>query len=175
KEAILDGVVDVIVAEINEALADDEARPVDDWASVLRSQILTARQVMLRHPWAPGVIEGRTDISPTLAFYYESVLRIMIEGGFTYDLAHHAMHTLGSRALGFNQELFQPDDMDQGEEDATEMMEQMAEQLPHLTGMMMEISHDDPESTLGWCDDQTEFEFGIDVILEGLERRRTNL
>ncbi|MPZ54739.1 MAG: TetR family transcriptional regulator, partial [Acidimicrobiia bacterium] len=47
KEAILDGVVDVIVAEINEALADDEARPVDDWASVLRSQILTARQVML--------------------------------------------------------------------------------------------------------------------------------
>jgi hypothetical protein len=38
--------------------------------------------------------------------------------------------------------------------------------------MMMEIAHDDPDSTLGWCDDQTEFEFGLDLILGGLERMR---
>jgi hypothetical protein len=39
--------------------------------------------------------------------------------------------------------------------------------------MMAEVAHDDPDSTLGWCDDQTEFEFGLDVLLDGLERRRT--
>jgi hypothetical protein len=38
--------------------------------------------------------------------------------------------------------------------------------------MLMEVAHDDPDSTLGWCDDQTEFEFGLDVILDGLDRLR---
>ena len=36
--------------------------------------------------------------------------------------------------------------------------------------MLMEVAHDDPDSTLGWCDDQTEFEFGLDLILDGLDR-----
>jgi hypothetical protein len=80
------------------------------------------------------------------------------------------MHALGSRALGFTQELFNPDDETVDPDEAAAMLEQMADQLPFLTGMMMEISHDDPGSTLGWCDDQTEFEFGLDLILDGLER-----
>jgi hypothetical protein len=50
------------------------------------------------------------------------------------------------------------------------MMEEMADQVPHLIAMMMEVAHDDPDSTLGWCDDQYEFEFGLDLILDGLER-----
>ena len=96
----------------------------------------------------------------------------MRQGGFSYDLAHHAMHALGSRALGFTQELFEPDDVDSGEEAASEMLEQMASELPNLVGMMMEVGHDDPDSTLGWCDDQTEFEFGLDLILDGLDHQR---
>ena len=51
-------------------------------------------------------------------------------------------------------------------------MENMAGQFPHLVSMMMEIAHDDPGSTLGWCDDQTEFEFALDLILDGLDRTR---
>jgi hypothetical protein len=35
------------------------------------------------------------------------------------------------------------------------------------------VAHDDPETTLGWCDDQTEFEFGLDLILDGLDTMRT--
>ena len=52
------------------------------------------------------------------------------------------------------------------------MLEQMADQLPYMVGMMMEIAHDDPDpdSKLGWCDYQTEFEFALDLILDGLER-----
>jgi hypothetical protein len=102
--------------------------------------------------------------------YFESLLGLFRAGGFSYDLAHHAMHALGSRALGFTQELFNPDDETVDPDKAAAMLEQMADQLPFLTGMMMEISHDDPGSTLGWCDDQTEFEFGLDLILDGLER-----
>jgi hypothetical protein len=79
------------------------------------------------------------------------------------------MHALGSKALGFSQELFKPDS-DQGDEVTDEMLEQFADQLPYLAGMLMEIGHDDPDSTLGWCDDQTEFEFGLDLLLDGLDR-----
>jgi AcrR family transcriptional regulator len=170
KEAVLDGVVDVIVSEINETVSThDGPNPEEDWKAAMRLRILVAREVMLAHPWAPDVIEKRTNMSPAILLYFEGLLGILRQGGFSNDLAHHAMHALGSKALGFSQELFKPDS-DQGDEVAGEMLEQFAEQLPYLAGMLMEISHDAPDSTLGWCDDQTEFEFGLDLLLDGLDR-----
>lgn len=172
KEAILDGVVNVVVEEINQKVdALDPSSTADDWKTTMRTTILAARAVLLGHPWAPGLIETRVAMSPAILLYFESVLRIMREGGFSYDLAHHAMHALGSRALGFTQELFEPEEGG-GDDGAAEMLAAMGGQLPHLIGMMTEISHDDPESTLGWCDDQTEFEFGLDLVLDGLDRLR---
>lgn len=172
KETLLDGMVDVLVGEINKAVAETEIPdPSEDWKTALRKTILTARAVMLRHTWAPSVIESRTTFSPTLARYFDGVLGIMRGGGFSYDLGHHAMHALGSRALGFTQELFQPDDVEADDAASREMMAEMASELPNLIGMLADISHDDPGSTLGWCDDQTEFEFGLDLILDGLARR----
>ena len=176
KEAVLDGIVDAIMGEVEEATGGFETSTEDaDWQAAMRQRILTARSVMLRHKWAPGVFETRTAISPVTMRYFDALLGIFREGGFSYDLAHHAMHVLGSRALGFAQELFEPDNDDVAdvEADTTAMLEQMADQLPYLVGMMMEISHDDPDSTIGWCDDQTEFKFALDLILDGLERLRT--
>ena len=43
--------------------------------------------------------------------------------------------------------------------------------MPTSSQMLTEVAHDDPASTLGWCDDQTEFEFGLDLLLDGLDRR----
>lgn len=173
KEALLDGVVEVIVGEINEAVAGiDESTVKTDWKPVMRSRILTAREVLLRHRWAPAVIEQRSTMSPTIIYYFEGMLRIFRAGGFSHDLAHHAMHALGSKALGFSQELFEPDDAAE-EEASAEMLEAMASQLPHLVEMLSAITHEDPDSTLGWCDDQTEFEFGLDLLLDGLERINT--
>ncbi|HEX6146438.1 MAG TPA: TetR/AcrR family transcriptional regulator C-terminal domain-containing protein [Acidimicrobiia bacterium] len=169
KEAVLDGVVDVIVNEINQVVYSiDGPSPAGDWKTAMRMRILAAREVMLAHPWAPEVIEQRTNMSPAILLYFEGLLGIFREGGFSYDLAHHAMHALGSKALGFSQELFNPGNEEPGQSD--EMLEQFAEQLPYLSGMLMEIGHDDPDSTLGWCDDQTEFEFSLDLLLDGLDR-----
>jgi len=103
--------------------------------------------------------------------YFNELLGILREGGFSYDLAHHALHALGSRALGFTQELFKPDG-DTDEEADMAMLEQMADQLPYIVGMMMEVSHDaDDDSSLGWCDDQAEFEFGLDLRARSHPRR----
>ena len=100
--------------------------------------------------------------------YFDALVGLMRNGGFSYDLVHHALHALGSRALGFSPELLEPDgDASDGPHPA--MPEAMALLFPHLAGMLAEVAHDDPDSTLGWCDDQFEFEFGLDLILDGLD------
>ena len=189
KEDLLDGVVDVVAAEIQEEVARleplaDGAAPAS-WKPAMRRQILTARTVLLRHPWAPTVLGSRTTLSLHIVRYFDSLLGLMRRGGFGYDLIHHATHTLGSRALGFSQELFEPDGASAGsaadggaregaDDGATAMLRQMADQVPHMVQMLAEVAHDEPGGTLGWCDDQTEFEFGLDLILDGLERLRVS-
>ncbi|MEO3925140.1 TetR/AcrR family transcriptional regulator [Micromonosporaceae bacterium B7E4] len=172
KEDVLDGVVDVIATEINEVVDRiDVPAGGADWKKAVRQRILSAREVLLRHSWAPGVFETRTNTSPAVLRYYDALLGMMRAGGFSYDLAHHALHALGSRALGFTQELFDPNS-GAGAADQGADLAEMAGQFPHLVGMLAEIAHDDPDSTLGWCDDQSEFEFGLDLILDGLDRIR---
>ena len=173
KEGVLDGIVEVIVGEMLDAVSDlDPSRADDDWPGAMRERVLAAREVLLRHPWAPEVIESRRAMIPAVVHYYEGVLAILRRGGFSYDLAHHALHALGSRVLGFTQELFEPD-TPEGDEANEETFRQLAEQLPNLVGMLSSVSHDGEDTTLGWCDDQTEFEFGLDVLLDGLERARS--
>lgn len=173
KEGVLDGIVEVIVGEMLDAVSDlDPSRADDDWPGAMRERVLAAREVLLRHPWAPEVIESRRVMIPAVVHYYEGVLAILRRGGFSYDLAHHALHALGSRVLGFTQELFEPD-TPEGDEANEETFRQLAEQLPNLVGMLSSVNHDGEDTTLGWCDDQTEFEFGLDVLLDGLERARS--
>jgi AcrR family transcriptional regulator len=173
KEQVLDGVVEVVAGEITDAVerigSDGLTRPAD-WKPVLRQRILAARQVMLRHRWAPPVFASRTTMVPSVLRIYDSVVAVMRAGGFSYDMIHHALHALGSRALGFAQEMFNPAP---GDDQPAPDMAAMAVQVPNLVGMLAEVVHDDPDSTLGWCDDQTEFEFALDLLLDGLDRLRS--
>ena len=175
KEDVLEGIADVIAEEINDAVDRIQALSTGPrWKTAVRRRILGARQVLLRHPWAPGLLQTRASTSQAVLRYYDRLIGLLRDGGFSYDLAHHAMHVLGSRALGFAEEPFEPGDAADGAEvtAALENLEHMAGQFPHLAGMMKEVMHDDPDSTLGWCDDQTEFEFALDLILDGLDRAR---
>jgi AcrR family transcriptional regulator len=169
KDDLLDGLVEEVVGEINDAVGRlDRAASGPAWQAAVRARILTAREVLLRHPWAPQLLD-RNAANPEILGYYDGLVGLMREGGFTSDQIHHALHAIGSRALGFAHELFTPGGEPPGEAEAAAM----AERLPNLTGMLAEIVHDDPGSTLGWCDDQTEFEFGLDLLLDGLERVRS--
>jgi AcrR family transcriptional regulator len=172
KEELLDGVADVLVREINEAVAG-VGGPAEGpaWRTAVRGRVLAARAVLLRHPWAPRLLESRTRTGMEVLRYYDGLLGLMRAGGFSYDLAHHALHALGSRALGFAQELFDPAP---GDSEPDTDLDELAGELPNLTGMLASIAHDDPASTLGWCDDQAEFEFALDLMLDGLDRLRTS-
>jgi AcrR family transcriptional regulator len=166
KDELLDGMVDDVVGEIDPPLADA------DWKTTIRERVLSARRALLRHPWASQVIESRTDPTPTVIGYMDAMIGIFRAGGFSIDVTHHAMHALGSRLLGFSQELF--DDTSGGGAEIEELQQQwMAERYPHITEMVAAISHDDESVVGSGCDDQFEFEFALDLTLDGLERLRT--
>jgi AcrR family transcriptional regulator len=173
KDDLLDGVIEVVAAELLEAVQQVPPPPTPaDWKQAMRRRILAARDVLLRHRWAPAVLETRVNAPPSVMAHYDAILGLMLGAGFSIDLAHHAMHALGSRTLGFTRELFVTEDKDVDPEVAALMLQQMAGRYPYLTELMRVVSHD-PTSTLGGgCDDQFEFEFGLDVILDGLDRLR---
>jgi hypothetical protein len=143
--------------------------PASEWKTAMRRRVLAARQIFLRHPWAPGVLESRTKTSTPMLRYNDSVIGLFLEAGFSPDLTHHAMHALGSRALGFTQELGNDSDVDL--EQTKTFIRQMVGEYPNIAAMLEEVTHD-ADTTLGWCDDQFEFEFALDLLLDGLERLR---
>lgn len=167
KDALFDGLVEAVVTEIQAEIGGLDADT--GWRSQLRGRCLAARRVMLRHPWAPGLLGARPAIPPSLYLHFEDVLATLIRGGFSYHLAHRALHALGSMVLGFTPELFGPAlETDAAEAEAE--FAAMADALPHLTAMVAAELHDAGDPTLGWCDSQTEYEFTLDLLLDGLER-----
>ena len=163
KEQLLDGMVDVVVAEIDPPVAGV------GWKSAVRRRILSARRVLKRHPWAARVLESRTDPTPAVLGYMDSMIGLFLEGGFSIDLAHHTMHALGSRLLGFTQELF--DDSATPAEIPPEVLAELARRFPNVARIALGASHDEGSSVLSRCDDQAEFEFALDLMLDGLQER----
>jgi len=163
KEELLDGMVDVIVAEI------DPPTQGARWKDTIRQRILSARQVQLRHPWAPQMIKSRTHATPIVLDYMNSLIGTFRTGGFSADLTHQVMHALGSRMWGFTLEVFPttpPADPDL----RAAVFSHLAATYPHISEIATAGSHDE-DSTVGQgCDDQFEFEFGLDVLLDGFER-----
>ncbi len=171
KEELLDGMVDTLVSEI------DPPVPDAPWKSAVRLRVLSARRALLRHPWARPVIETRTTTTPAVLGYMDGFVGMFLGGGLSVDLTHHVMHALGSRMWGFTQEVFD----DSAGRDAggqqimpvevrTAMAMQMAESYPNLFRIALAAAHDDESVVGSGCDDQFEFEFALDLLLDGFER-----
>jgi AcrR family transcriptional regulator len=160
KKALLGAMADAVAAEIPPAPADGP------WTARLRALIMGARRVMLRHPWAVRVFTDRATPTPAVLLHIERVLAVMRAGGCSVDLGHHAIHLLGSRILGFSQDLF--DDSPAAGETAPPPAE-WAETLPHVVELAAAVTHD---GALSGCDDEAEFAFGLDLLLDGLEKHR---
>jgi len=165
KDELLDGMVDVVVGEIQPPTSGT------DWKSAVRQRILSARQALLRHPWASQVIESRTTPTPAVLEYMDSMIGMFRVGGFSVDLTHHVMHAMGSRMLGFTQELFNDSQRVDPQQQAVDFSA-MALKYPYVTEIAMAAAHVE-ESVVGTgCDDQFEFEFALDLLLDGFERLR---
>jgi len=165
KDELLDGMVDIVVGEIEPPVSHT------DWRSAAHQRILSARRALQRHPWAPKVIESRMNLSPVMLAYIDSMIGIFRAGGFSADLTHHALHAMGSRLYGFTQDVF--DDSPSIDHAAQAMLvREMEARYPHIAEMVETVYHDAASVVGGGCDDQFEFEFALDLLLDGLESLR---
>ena len=163
KGDILDGATDAVVAEI------EAGEPGGDWKASMRDLALAARQVMLRHPWAPQAIFDSMAVGPATLRHIDRVLRILRGAGFTIEMAHHALHVLGSRILGFTQDPFDDSEQARSESPPPDEIARAFAPFPAVAELALAARHD---GALGGCDDDFEFEFGLDLILDGLDRKR---
>jgi AcrR family transcriptional regulator len=165
KDEMLAGMLDVVVGEI------ELPEPGAEWKPAIRERILSARRALVRHPWAYGVLESTQVPTPAVITYMDGMIGLFRAGGFSMDLTHHAMHALGSRLLGYTQEMMNDTaEMDPATEAA--MYAAMAQTHPNIAELIRTVSHDDATVVGPGCDDQFEFEFALDLLLDGLERLR---
>jgi AcrR family transcriptional regulator len=172
KDGLLDGLTEALVREISISVAERPPAMKADWKSDMRSRCLRAREVVLRHPWTPALFASRPSIPVALYVYVDEIVGLLVHAGFSYQIAHRALHAMGSMMFGFTQELFSPPasggKLDVARNEAE--FSKLAESLPHLGAMIASEIHSAEDPSIGWCDSQTEFEFSLDLLLDGLER-----
>jgi len=156
KDDVLDGVVDLLVSDI-----DLPSSTGDDWRAAIRRRAMVARKIIRRHRWAPRLITSRQAMGPSMLRYLEAVTADFRDGGFSHELGHHAMHVLGARLWGFSQEPFNEGEL--SPEVTRAFVRQISEgDYPAIAAALSDAHHDD----------DLEFAFGLDLILDGLERAR---
>jgi AcrR family transcriptional regulator len=160
KNDLLDGLADAVIGQI--PTSTDGV----DWKASLRQMVFAARSVVLRHPWAPRAVQAQAAPGAAALQYFNAVIGILREGGFSIAQTHHALHILGSRVLGFTQDLFD-DSGDLEPEAAASLATALGESHPYAVEMALAVTHG---GALGPCDDDAEFEFALEFILDGLAR-----
>jgi AcrR family transcriptional regulator len=161
KDDILNGMVDVVFSEI------DMPSAAANWSMAMRQRAISARQALLRHPWAIGLMESRVQPGPATLRHHDAVLRSLRTAGFSVEMAAHAYSVLDSYIYGFTlNELTLPfESSDKVAEVAGNIMREFAAgEYPYLAEMAVEHAMK-PGYNYG-----DEFEFGLDLIIDGLER-----
>jgi len=169
---ILDGIVEEVIGEIE--LPAKGA----DWKMAMRRRAISAHEVILRHPWASTLIESRVLLSPAMLRYSDAIIGSLREGGFPLQTTYRALFLLDSYVYGFAlQELSWPVPAAEVAASAARLRLQVPADIYPNVAAMMEFAAD-PANRLANPSGDTgsgysaEFEFGLDLILDGLERLR---
>lgn len=160
KDAIIDGMVDLVFAEI------DLPDPDLDWKPAIRRRCASMRVVLARHRWAAPFMESRTSPGPALVRHHDAVLGCLRQA-MSIEMTAHAYALLDAFIYGFAlQEATLPATAGEEMADlAASMVEQFpAEEYPHLAEFTFE------HVLRPGYDFGDEFEFGLDLIIDGLER-----
>ncbi len=161
KDDILDGMMDLVVGEID--LPFHEV----GWKEAMRRRAISARDVFSRHPWASVLMDSRESSGPARLRYLDWVIGTLRRAGFSIDQAARAFSVLDSYVYGFGrQQLNMSAGRGASVEETTEafMRAIPADEFPYLTEMVVDYA------LKGDYDDGADFDFGLDLILDGLER-----
>lgn len=162
KEAILDGLVERVVGEIE--IPDESI----DWKEAMRRRAISARDVLTRHSWAIGLLEERGAQGPAAMRYLDTILGKLRAGGFSVENAAHAFMLLDSFVYGH---VIQETSLPAGTSDEmrasgrSEPERASMDELPHLAEVGKHAER------VGFSI-QGEFDYGLELILEALDRAR---
>jgi len=162
KDDILDGIVDLVFGEI--VVPSDRV----DWKEIMRLRATSVHQALLRHPWASPLMQSRTKPGPATLRHHDAVIGSLRAAGFSIHLAAHAFSVMDSYIYGFAQQ--QQNLTYTTAEEAAVIAQDILRQLPadtypHLADLIVDhVLQPD-------YDYSEEFDFGLDLILDGLESR----
>jgi AcrR family transcriptional regulator len=166
KEALLDGMVDLVFAEIELPAAGS------GWRPAMRARALSVRAALARHPWATPLMESRTAPGPATLHHHDTVIGTLRGAGFPIALTAHAFSVLDAYIYGFamQQRSLPFDTVEEAAEVGRQMFARMPEgAYPHLRELTVQ------HVLQPGYDYGDEFEYGLDLILDGLERARQAL
>ena len=158
KDEILDGILNFVITEFELA----EGGP--NWKAALRRSAISAHDVLMRHPWACNLMMSVKRVAPARLRYMESLLQRLREAGFSANMTHHAYHALDSHIIGstlWEAGYSSNKDLD---EMAKKFVPTALREYPYLA------EHAEQHVTRSKRKDVPEFEFGLDLILDGLEK-----
>jgi len=161
KDDLLDGMVDLVVSEIE--LPTDTV----DWKAAMRRRAISAQSVFSRHPWASALVDSRESSGPARLRYFDWVIGALRRAGFTLEMAVRAFSLLDSYVYGFGRQQLNMSaggDLEPGEMGAAFLRAIPAAEYPYLREMVVEYA-----MKYGY-DESADFAFGLDLILDGLQR-----
>jgi AcrR family transcriptional regulator len=161
KDDILDGMIDIVFGEIELPATGT------DWKTAMRRRAHSARTALSRHPWATSLMESRTAPGPATLRHHDAVIGCLRRAGFSIELTAHAYSVLDSYIYGFaHQQINLPfHTAEETMQVADTILRPMpAGEYPHLTELAVE------HVLQPGYDYGNEFEFGLGLILDGLER-----
>jgi AcrR family transcriptional regulator len=169
KDDLVDGMVDLVVGEI-------ELPEAGEWDAAIREAAISAHEIFMRHPWACSLVmvpgRSRTFLTPRLR-YMEWLLGRFRDAGFSPELTYHAYHTVDSHILGFT--LWELGHAAGARQlaDGENLADVAAAWIPRLReGGFAHLAEHAEQHLRGAVEGPSEFEFGLDLILDGLKRAR---
>jgi len=163
KDDMMDGIVDLIFSQID--LPSSGA----DWKTAMRQRAISAREVLSVHPWAIGLMESRTNPGPENLRHHDAVIGSLRQAGFSIEMAAHAYSLLDSYIYGFalQHKNLPFDTSEELAAVAQNILQQFpTDEFPYLAELIFE------HVLKPGYDYGDEFEFGLDLILDGLTRVR---
>jgi AcrR family transcriptional regulator len=162
KDELLDGMVDIVFGEIESPAIDD------DWRSAMRRRAISAREALTRHSWAIGMMETRNP-GPANLHNHNAVMGCLREAGFTFKTAIHAYSVQDAYIYGFAQQeqtlgFETPSDAGHAAQRRAKAIGAL-EDYPYLAEIAAKLTDSGYDNTI-------EFAWGLDLILDGLDRRR---
>lgn len=161
KDDMIDGIVDIVVSDIELPRFDL------DWKTAMLQRALSAHDVLLKHPWAAMAIMSRINVGPAMLRYVDTTIGCLRKAGFSWEMADHAWNAIDSHIYGFTlQELTFPIEVSEYAETAKSFISYIPpNQYPYMHQLSLYVID-------GSYSGLHDFKFGLNLILDGLEKLR---